>query len=77
MNTTGGGVNSPKMQEAMKDPEVRSFVEKVTTKLGPLLGMMGGGMGGMGGGMGGMGGAGAGAPPSRNPPGATFDEEVD
>ncbi len=57
----------------MKDPEVRSFVEKVTTKLGPLLGMMGGGMGGMGG----MGGAGAGAPPSRNPPRSTFEEEVD
>ncbi len=30
------------MQEAMRDPEVKSFVEKVMKKLGPLMGMMGG-----------------------------------
>lgn len=68
----GGGPNSPKMQEAMKDPEVKSFVEKVMKKLGPIMGMMGGEGGGVSPGFGGTA-----APSGRNPPKPTFDEEVD
>ena len=40
--------------EDLNDPEVKVFMEKLQTKLGPLMGMMGGG--GMPGGMGGFGG---------------------
>lgn len=39
---SSGGLQSPKLQEAMKDPEVKSFIEKVQKKLGPIMGMMGG-----------------------------------
>jgi hypothetical protein len=66
----GGGLNSPQMQEAMKDPEVKRFMDKITSKLGPLMGMMGG-MGGMGGNP--FGGRAAPAEPEI----PRFDEEVD
>ena len=40
----GGGETSPELE----DPEVKAYMEKLQEKLGPLMGMMGGGMGGEG-----------------------------
>lgn len=60
---SGGGPNSPAAAKAMQDPEVKAFMEKVTKKLGPLMGGMGG-MPGMGG-MGGMGGKPSSSAPSQ------------
>lgn len=78
---SGGGMQSPAFTEAMKDPEVKSFMDKVMKKLGPLMGAMGGGgMPGMGG-MGGMPGMGGGMPGFGGPMGGGsmphFEDEVD
>ena len=54
------GLQNPKIMKAFtgmmsgdtsasSDPEVAAYMAKLQAKLGPLMGMMGGGMGGMGG----------------------------
>jgi len=82
MKSPGGAAglmsNPTKVQELLADPEVGPFMQKLMTKLGPMMGGMGG-MPGMGGGMPGMGGGMPNAPSSTG--GASndmsgFDEEV-